>query len=82
MYKNYILKILVLVYGELIHKSIAENLSLPDGFLIGAATSSYQVEGAWNVSCKFYFKITLKEQYARKTQLNLSFIFTEFSRQS
>jgi len=25
---------------------------LPDGFLLGTATSSYQIEGAWNVSGK------------------------------
>jgi len=23
---------------------------LPDGFLLGTATASYQIEGAWNVS--------------------------------
>lgn len=24
------------------------DVSFPDGFLIGAASSSYQIEGAWN----------------------------------
>ena len=32
-----------------------ENIALtfPDGFLIGTASSAYQVEGAWNVSGEF-----------------------------
>lgn len=28
----------------------ADNLAFPAGFLLGCATASYQIEGAWNVS--------------------------------
>ncbi|XP_063232396.1 myrosinase 1-like [Bacillus rossius redtenbacheri] len=30
----------------------ARNLTIPDGFMFGAATAAYQVEGAWNTSGK------------------------------
>lgn len=32
--------------------SVVDLLALPDGFLMSSATSSYQIEGAWNVSGK------------------------------
>lgn len=34
------------------YKNNNEELHLPKGFLIGASTASYQIEGAWNVSGK------------------------------
>jgi len=33
----------------------ADNNKLPDGFLVGFATASYQVEGAWNEDGKLSY---------------------------
>ncbi|XP_046430433.1 myrosinase 1-like [Neodiprion fabricii] len=35
-----------------LHECQGANLSFPENFIIGAATASYQIEGAWNVSDK------------------------------
>jgi len=32
-----------------------DNFTFPDGFLLGAATASYQIEGAWNATGKAEF---------------------------
>ncbi|KAF9810027.1 hypothetical protein SFRURICE_003155, partial [Spodoptera frugiperda] len=48
MYRNSI----VVLCAVLTLTSCAEDLTFPPGFLWGAATAAYQVEGAWNVSDK------------------------------
>jgi hypothetical protein len=36
-----------------IQRSDITTVAIPDNFMIGTATSAYQVEGAWNESGKF-----------------------------
>ncbi|XP_016842778.1 myrosinase 1-like [Nasonia vitripennis] len=48
----FILIIITLLVFNSSDKSADIDYSFPDGFLIGAASSSYQVEGAWNTSGK------------------------------
>lgn len=41
--------------------SIRQNVrKLPDGFLFGTATASYQIERAWNEDGKTYFILIFK----------------------
>lgn len=37
----------------------------PDNFLLGSATSSYQIEGAWNVDGEELLFLTLSRLYLR-----------------
>lgn len=39
----------------LAHKAEHNCRKLPDGFIVGTASASYQVEGAWNESSKYGF---------------------------
>ena len=47
--------------AKCIHHNV--NLKFPDKFVIGTATSSYQIEGAWNISGKLYTTIILECQF-------------------
>lgn len=38
-------------------KSNVENLTIPNGFLIGTASSAYQIEGAWNFRGKININV-------------------------
>lgn len=48
----FMLIIIILIVFNSSDKSADIDYSFPDGFLIGTASSSYQVEGAWNESGK------------------------------
>jgi hypothetical protein len=37
--------------------------TFPDGFKLGAATASYQIEGAWNEDGKSEFNVTERLKY-------------------
>lgn len=44
---------LFIIITVIIDSSTSVDLKFPNNFLIGVASSAYQVEGAWNQSGKF-----------------------------
>jgi hypothetical protein len=40
-----------------------DNFTFPDGFLLGAATASYQIEGGWNEDGKAEFNTLVHSGY-------------------
>ena len=41
----------------------ADNVTFPDGFLLGAATASYQIEGGWDEDGKAEFNTLVHSGY-------------------
>jgi len=41
----------------------ADNVTFPDGFLLGAATASYQIEGGWDADGKAEFNTLVHSGY-------------------
>jgi lactase-phlorizin hydrolase len=40
-----------------------DNVTFPDGFLLGAATASYQIEGGWDADGKAEFNALVHSGY-------------------
>jgi hypothetical protein len=47
----------------------ADNVTFPDGFLSGAATASYQIEGGWDADGKAEFNTLLHSGYCIYVQV-------------
>jgi len=53
----------------------ADNFTFPDGFLLGAATASYQIEGGWDAGGKAKFNTIVHSIIIFTTRFNIQKVY-------